>query len=91
MSLRGNLLKIDILGLQTFLTLFHADSLLVVWRASYDPGALAWWEVAGAVTVLIGSTRLAITIGASLFRVGLLSTGTRPTLREALRQARLAD
>jgi hypothetical protein len=47
-------------------------------------------EVAGAYLVLLVSTWLAIRFGARLFRVGLLMTGTRPKLREILRQARLS-
>jgi ABC-2 type transport system permease protein len=64
---------------------------VVMLRASLDPGALGWMEVAGAFIVLIGSTWLAIRLGARLFRIGLLSSGSRPTLREIMRQARLAD
>jgi len=64
---------------------------VIVLRASLDPGSLAWWEVAGAFVVLSASTWVAIRIGARVFRVGLLSSGARPTLREVLRQARIAD
>jgi len=62
---------------------------VVVLRASMDAASLAWWEVAGAVVVLGISTWMAIRFGARLFRVGLLSSGARPSLREILRQARL--
>lgn len=62
---------------------------IVMLRASMDPGSLAWWEIAGALLVLVASTWVAIRIGARLFRVGLLSTGARPSLREIVRQARL--
>jgi ABC-2 type transport system permease protein len=62
---------------------------VVVLRASMDAPALAWWEAAGALVVLLLSTWVAIRIGARLFRVGLLNSGARPTLREILRQARL--
>ena len=64
---------------------------LLVLRASLDPGALAWWEIAGASIVLAASTWVAIRVGARIFRVGLLSSGARPSFREVLRQARLAD
>jgi len=64
---------------------------VLVLRASLDPGGLAWWEVAGSVAVLAASTWLAIRIGARIFRVGLLSSGARPSFRDVLRQARLAD
>ena len=69
---------------------FSSASLIML-RASMDPAFLAWWEVAGALVVLALSTRLALAIGARLFRVGLLSSGARPKLREILRQARLAN
>jgi ABC-2 type transport system permease protein len=69
---------------------FSAGQLIML-RASMDPASLAWWEVAGAILVLLISTRIAIGVGARLFRVGLLSTGARPKLREVLRQARLAQ
>lgn len=62
---------------------------IVVLRASLDPGALAWWEILGAFVVLIASTWLAIGLGARLFRLGLLSSGARPSLREIMKQARL--
>jgi ABC-2 type transport system permease protein len=61
---------------------------VLVLRASVG-GSLRWWEVAGAFAVLVLSTWLALRLGARLFRLGLLST-SRPTLREILRQARLA-
>jgi ABC-2 type transport system permease protein len=61
----------------------------VVLRASLDPASLAWWEIVGAFVVLGGSTWLAIRFGARLFRIGLLSSGARPSLREILNQARL--
>lgn len=65
--------------------------LTVIVRMSLDPGGIAWWEVAGALAVLVASTWLAIRFGARLFRVGLLVSGSRPKLRELLRQARLLD
>jgi ABC-2 type transport system permease protein len=63
---------------------------VVVMRASMDPEYLAWWELAGPLVVLPAATWLAIRVGARLFRIGLLSAGARPSLREVLRQARLA-
>ena len=63
---------------------------MIMMRASMDPAFLAWWEVAGALLVLIVSTWFAIRLGARLFRVGLLSSGARPSIREIIRQARLA-
>jgi ABC-2 type transport system permease protein len=63
---------------------------LVMLRASLDPSYLAWWEIAGAFAVLAVSSWMALRIGGRLFRIGLLSTGSRPSLREVLRQARLS-
>lgn len=63
---------------------------IVVLRASADAASLPWWEAAGALLVLMLSTWIALRVGARLFRVGLLSAGARPSLREILRQARLA-
>lgn len=64
---------------------------VIVMRSSMDADALAWWEIAGPMLVLVGATWVAIRIGARLFRVGLLSAGARPSFREVIRQARLAD
>ncbi len=63
---------------------------VVVLRASTDAALLAWWEIGGAFLVLVLSTWIALRLGARLFRIGLLSAGARPSLREILRQARLA-
>jgi ABC-2 type transport system permease protein len=62
---------------------------VVMLRASMDAAALAWWEAAGAFVVLAVSTWFAIRIGASLFRIGLLTSGARPSFKEIIRQARL--
>lgn len=62
----------------------------VVMRITMDPDGIAWWEILGAVLVLIASIWVAIRLSARLFRVGLLLTGARPKLREILRQARLS-
>jgi ABC-2 type transport system permease protein len=67
---------------------FSSASTLVM-RASMDASALAWWEIAGAMLVLVASTWVALRLGARLFRVGLLSS-SRPGLKEIIRQARLA-
>lgn len=64
---------------------------LVMLRASMDPAYLAWWEVAVAFVVLAASSWIAIRLGARLFRIGLLNAGSRPSLKEIVRQARLAD
>jgi len=63
--------------------------LTVILRTAVDAPGIAWWEIAGAFTVLLVGTWFAIRLGARLFRIGLLLTGTRPKLREILRQARL--
>jgi ABC-2 type transport system permease protein len=61
---------------------------VIMFRASVDLDALPWWEVAGSLVVLIVSTFVAIRVGATLFRIGLLST-SRPSLGEIMRQAKL--
>jgi ABC-2 type transport system permease protein len=63
----------------------------IMMRTSMDASAIAWWEIAGSFLVMIVATWFAIRLGARLFRVGLLSVGARPSFREILRQARLAD
>lgn len=63
---------------------------VVVLRASTDAASLAWWEIAGALAVMVAATWIALRLGARLFRIGLLSAGSRPSLREIIRQARLA-
>jgi ABC-2 type transport system permease protein len=62
---------------------------LIMFRASTDLEHLAWWEVVGALVVLMLSTWFAIRLGARLFRIGLLSS-SRPKLSEIMRQARLS-
>jgi ABC-2 type transport system permease protein len=64
---------------------------VIVMRASMDADALAWWEIVGPLLVLLAATWMAIRVGARFFRVGLLSSGARPSFREVMRQARLAD
>jgi ABC-2 type transport system permease protein len=63
---------------------------IVMMRASMEPDWLAWWEIVGPLGVLMVSTWIAIKLGARLFRVGLLSSA-RPSFREIIRQARLAN
>ncbi|MFL6279839.1 MAG: ABC transporter permease [Vicinamibacterales bacterium] len=62
---------------------------LVMLRASLDLPYLAWWEIAGVFVVLAVSSWIALRIGGRLFRIGLLSSGSRPSLREIIRQAQL--
>ena len=63
---------------------------IIVLRASTDADLLAWWEVAVALVLLAAATWLGLRLGGRLFRIGLLSAGARPSLREIVRQARLA-
>jgi ABC-2 type transport system permease protein len=63
----------------------------IMMRTSMDASAIAWWEIAGSIVLMLVATWFAIRLGARLFRVGLLSVGARPSFREILRQARLAD
>jgi ABC-2 type transport system permease protein len=62
--------------------------LTVIIRLAVDAAGIAWWEVAASIAVLIVSTWLSIRIGARLFRVGFLLTGSRPSLADLWRQAR---
>jgi ABC-2 type transport system permease protein len=62
---------------------------LIIFRASTDSAALAWWEIGAAVALLMVSTWIAIRVGARLFRLGLVSA-SRPGFREILKQARLS-
>jgi len=62
--------------------------LTVIIRLAVDPSGIAWWEVIGAMGVLVVSTWLSIRVGARLFRVGFLLTGSMPSLAELWRQAR---
>ena len=64
---------------------------VIVLRASMDAASVQWWEIGGAFLVLLFATWVAVRLGARLFRIGLLSAGARPSLREILRQARLAS
>jgi ABC-2 type transport system permease protein len=62
----------------------------VIFRSTIDFDGIAWWEIAGPLTLVTLATWVTVRIGARLFRVGLLLTGSRPKLREILRQARLS-
>jgi len=62
--------------------------LTVIIRLAVEPDGIAWWEVVGSIGVLTLSIWIAIRIGARLFRVGFLLTGTRPPLRDLWRQSR---
>ena len=62
--------------------------LTVIIRLAVDASGIGWWEVLGAMAVLLLSTWASIRVGARLFRVGFLLTGSRPSLAELWRQAR---
>ena len=62
--------------------------LTVIIRLAVDSSGIAWWEVVGSMAVLVLSTWASIRVGARLFRVGFLLTGSRPSLAELWRQAR---
>ena len=47
--------------------------------------------VLGSLVVLVLATWVGLRVGARLFRIGLLSAGARPSLKEIVRQARLAS
>jgi ABC-2 type transport system permease protein len=63
--------------------------LTVVLRLALDPESMPWWEVAGAFGTLGLWTWISIRLGARLFRVGLLLSGSWPGFREIMKQARL--
>jgi ABC-2 type transport system permease protein len=62
--------------------------LTVIIRLAVDSSGIAWWEVLGSMAVLLASTWASIRIGARLFRVGFLLTGSRPSLADLWRQSR---
>jgi ABC-2 type transport system permease protein len=62
--------------------------LTVIIRLAVDSSGIAWWEIIGAMAVLLVSTWASIRVGARLFRVGFLLTGSMPSLAELWRQAR---
>ncbi|UCF46267.1 MAG: ABC transporter permease [Myxococcales bacterium] len=62
--------------------------LTVIIRLAVDSSGIAWWEIIGAMAVLLLSTWASIRVGARLFRVGFLLTGSMPSLAELWRQAR---
>ncbi|MEK7728921.1 MAG: ABC transporter permease, partial [candidate division KSB1 bacterium] len=66
-----------------------SSALLVVFRTAMDPSGIAWWEILGALLVMLVSIRLALRLGAKLYRIGLLLPSGRAKLGDILRQARL--
>jgi ABC-2 type transport system permease protein len=73
---------------QTMTWIPFTSPLTVIIRLAVDSSGIASWEVAGSMAVLVASTWVSIRIGARLFRVGFLLTGSRPSLAELWRQAR---
>jgi ABC-2 type transport system permease protein len=69
---------------------FSAPATLV-FRLSLDPDAISSTEIVGSTSLLLLSTWATVRIASRLFRVGLLLTGARPSLREILRQARIGQ
>ncbi|MFK7998714.1 MAG: ABC transporter permease [Polyangiales bacterium] len=66
-----------------------SSPLTLIVRLSIDPDGVPIWEIILSVTVLLLSTWAAIRLGARLFRLGILMTGSRPSWREIARQMRL--
>jgi ABC-2 type transport system permease protein len=73
---------------QTMTWIPFTSPLTVIIRLAVDSSGIAWWEVVGSMAVLVVSTWASIRIGARLFRVGFLLTGSRPSLADLWRQAR---
>jgi ABC-2 type transport system permease protein len=69
---------------------FSAPATLV-FRLSLDPDAISSTEIVGSTSLLLVSTWATVRIASRLFRVGLLLTGARPSLREIIRQARIGQ
>ena len=76
---------------QAFTWIPFTAPLTVIIRMAVDPAGIAIWEILGSMAVLALSTWFAIRIGARLFRVGFVLTGSRPPLADLWRQARLRD
>ena len=62
--------------------------LTIIVRLSLDPTNIHWYEMVGAGAGMILATYAVLRGGAGIFRVGLLLSGSRPPLREILRQLR---
>lgn len=66
---------------------FTAPITIVV-RVAIDPAAIPGWELALVALDLVLATAVSLFVGARLFRVGLLLSGTFPGVRAVLAQAR---
>ncbi len=79
-------------ALAHFLSIVPFSSpLTLVVRLSVDPEGVNFGDIALSITSLLLATWLSIRIGARVFRLGFLLTGTRPSWREIMRQAKLID
>ncbi|MAB78917.1 MAG: hypothetical protein CMJ89_06120 [Planctomycetes bacterium] len=65
-------------------------SATLIFRTAIDASQVAWWEIVGPFLLLLASIRFSLAVGARLYRIGILRSGSRPKLREILRQARLS-
>ena len=78
--------------LATVLTWFpFTTPITLILRLALDPAGVPPWEVVGSFAALVAATWLVIRLGARLFRVGLLTSGSWPGWRQVLRQARIFD
>ncbi len=68
-----------------------SSSAVVTFRLWMDPAGTAWWEIVGPLVALVFWTWVAIRVGARLFRLGLLLTGSRLKPSEVFRQMRIAE
>lgn len=66
---------------------FSAPIAIIV-RLAVDGPGVSRWDVAFSAASLIASTYVSLVVGARLFRVGLLLTGARPSVRAILAQVR---
>lgn len=62
-----------------------------VMRLALDPAGVSAWDYVVAILSLLVGTWLALRIGARLFRIGMLTSSGRPSLRELWNQARLLE
>lgn len=62
-----------------------------VMRLALDPAGVSAFDFVVSIVSLLLGTWLALRIGARLFRIGMLTSSGRPSLRELWNQARLLD
>jgi ABC-2 type transport system permease protein len=56
----------------------------------WTAGNLPWWEVGVAFTLLLLGVAAIVWVAGRIFRVGILMTGKRPSMRELVRWVRTA-